>query len=106
MSSVGSSEWATRIKAGPGECRTMNSIEGFHVGPRVRLYCKGADNVIYSRLAKGQLLEQYTQPHLAEMSRAGLRTLCIAQRDISPEEYEVQTVIHTTNDLHALHCPA
>ncbi|KAK9868497.1 hypothetical protein WJX84_001581 [Apatococcus fuscideae] len=55
---------------------------------RVRLYCKGADNVIYSRLAKGQLLEQYTQPHLAEMSRAGLRTLCIAQRDISPEEYE------------------
>ncbi|KAK9838944.1 hypothetical protein WJX74_006434 [Apatococcus lobatus] len=55
---------------------------------QIRLFCKGADNVIYSRLAPGQPLDQYTQPHLAEMSRSGFRTLCIAQRDLHPESYE------------------
>ena len=56
---------------------------------RIRLFCKGADNVIYGRLAPGQPLDQSTQPHLAEMARSGFRTLCIAQRDIQPEAYEV-----------------
>ena len=62
-----------------------------HIDPacRVRLYCKGADNIIYGLLAPGQALEQPTQPHLAEMARSGLRTLCIAHRDISAESYEV-----------------
>ncbi len=64
---------------------------------RVRLYCKGADNIIYNLLQPGQALEQYTQPHLAEMARSGLRTLCIAYRDIPTKAYEVWSSSSLTN---------
>ena len=56
---------------------------------RVRLYCKGADSMIYARLAPNQAAEQASQPHLAEMAREGLRTLCLGQRDISEGEFQV-----------------
>lgn len=58
-------------------------------GCRVRLYCKGADCMIYARLAPEQEVEQASQPHLAEMAREGLRTLCLGQRDITDREYQV-----------------
>ena len=45
--------------------------------------------MIYARLAAGQEVEQATQPHLAEMAREGLRTLCLGQRDIPDKEYQV-----------------
>ena len=56
---------------------------------RVRLYCKGADSMIYARLAPEQEVEQASQPHLAEMAREGLRTLCLGQRDITDREFQV-----------------
>ena len=59
---------------------------------RVRLYCKGADSMIYARLAAEQEAEQASQPHLAEMAREGLRTLCLGQRDISDREFQVSLV--------------
>ncbi|KAK9820083.1 hypothetical protein WJX72_005942 [[Myrmecia] bisecta] len=66
--------------------KRMSIICGLPDGS-VRLYCKGADSMIYARLAPGQQVSEATQPHLAEMARGGFRTLCIAQRDIGAEEY-------------------
>jgi len=62
---------------------------------RVRLYCKGADSMIYARLAPEQEVEQASQPHLAEMAREGLRTLCLGQRDITDREFQVPFSCHT-----------
>ncbi|OKL62805.1 Phospholipid-transporting ATPase DNF1 [Talaromyces atroroseus] len=55
----------------------------------IRLFCKGADSVIYKRLARGQqqALRKTTANHLEEFAREGLRTLCIAERILSEEEY-------------------
>ncbi|KAJ5542690.1 hypothetical protein N7461_008693 [Penicillium sp. DV-2018c] len=55
----------------------------------IRLFCKGADSVIYSRLARGkqQELRRQTAEHLEEFAREGLRTLCVAHRVLSEEEY-------------------
>ena len=55
----------------------------------IRLFCKGADSVIYSRLAQGQQAElrRTTADHLETFAREGLRTLCIADREISEEYY-------------------
>ena len=58
---------------------------------RIILFCKGADSVIYSRLNKGeqQQLRKTTAEHLEMFAREGLRTLCIAQKDIDEEEYQI-----------------
>ncbi|KAF9738294.1 hypothetical protein PMIN06_001830 [Paraphaeosphaeria minitans] len=57
---------------------------------KIRLFCKGADSMIYSRLIAGQQreLRATTGEHLEMFAREGLRTLCIAQRGISEEEYQ------------------
>ncbi|GAM89622.1 hypothetical protein ANO11243_076610 [Dothideomycetidae sp. 11243] len=57
---------------------------------RIRLYCKGADSIIYSRLRPGEQAElrKATADHLEMFAREGLRTLCIAQRDLTLEEYQ------------------
>ena len=54
------------------------------------LFCKGADSVIYSRLAKGQQAElrSTTGQHLEMFAREGLRTLCVAKKDIDEETYQ------------------
>lgn len=54
------------------------------------LFCKGADSIIYSRLAKGQQAElrSTTGQHLEMFAREGLRTLCIAKKDISEQDYQ------------------
>lgn len=56
---------------------------------RIILFCKGADSVIYSRLKRGeqQELRKTTAEHLEMFAREGLRTLCIAQRVLSEQEY-------------------
>lgn len=56
---------------------------------RIILFCKGADSIIYGRLAKGKDMEirKNTAQHLEQFAREGLRTLCIAQRELSEEEY-------------------
>jgi phospholipid-translocating ATPase len=56
----------------------------------IKLYCKGADSMIYSRLRPGQQdeLRKSTAEHLEMFAREGLRTLCIAEKDLSEEEFK------------------
>ncbi|KAJ3571132.1 hypothetical protein NPX13_g5488 [Xylaria arbuscula] len=56
---------------------------------RIVLFCKGADSIIYSRLKRGEQTElrKTTAEHLELFAREGLRTLCIAQRVLSEQEY-------------------
>jgi len=63
---------------------------------KILLICKGADSIIYSRLSKGKQYElrQQTAEHLETFAREGLRTLCIAQRELSEEEYQVWNKEH------------
>ncbi|KAK3912291.1 putative phospholipid-transporting ATPase IA [Frankliniella fusca] len=56
---------------------------------KIKLYCKGADTVIYERLSQGtQKAKEQTLKHLETFASEGLRTLCCAVADISPEAYE------------------
>ncbi|XP_070161451.1 phospholipid-transporting ATPase ID isoform X4 [Polyergus mexicanus] len=49
----------------------------------LRLYCKGADNVIYERLKKGsEEIMAKTLDHLNKFAGEGLRTLCLSVRDL------------------------
>jgi hypothetical protein len=69
-----------------------------------KLYCKGADTVIYARLAAGQTITEATLEHLQvqlhfirihrklhicafsqELAAEGLRTLCIGVTTIDPK---------------------
>ncbi|CCG80792.2 putative Phospholipid-transporting ATPase, partial [Taphrina deformans PYCC 5710] len=54
---------------------------------RVRLYCKGADTVILERLRQGTPNIERTLQHLEEYATDGLRTLCLAYREIPESEY-------------------
>ncbi|ROV95345.1 hypothetical protein VSDG_06059 [Cytospora chrysosperma] len=56
---------------------------------RIVLYCKGADSIIYSRLKRGeqQELRRTTAEHLEMFAREGLRTLCIAKRYLTEQQY-------------------
>ncbi|RDW72647.1 Phospholipid-transporting ATPase [Aspergillus mulundensis] len=62
----------------------------------IRLFCKGADSIIYSRLAPGkqQELRRETAKHLETFAREGLRTLCVADRKLSEEEYRAWSKEH------------
>ncbi|CAN6299458.1 unnamed protein product [Urochloa humidicola] len=56
---------------------------------RLVLYCKGADNVVYERLADGSHdMKKTSREHLEQFGSAGLRTLCLAYRDLNREQYE------------------
>jgi phospholipid-translocating ATPase len=57
---------------------------------KIVLFCKGADSVIYSRLARGEQpeLRKATAEHLEMFAREGLRTLCVAQRVLGEQEYQ------------------
>lgn len=63
---------------------------------KIKLYCKGADNVILSRSAKNSRINfvEMTLEHLENFAKEGLRTLVIACRDISNEEYESWSKIY------------
>ncbi|XP_063216373.1 probable phospholipid-transporting ATPase IM isoform X2 [Bacillus rossius redtenbacheri] len=53
---------------------------------QLRLYCKGADNVVYERLKDGDRdLKMRTQEHLNKFAGEGLRTLCLAVRDLDKD---------------------
>lgn len=55
---------------------------------KLKLYVKGADTVILERLSSiNNPFVNITEEHLEEYATDGLRTLCIAFRDISEEEY-------------------
>lgn len=57
---------------------------------KIMLFCKGADSIIYSRLKKGEQpeLRRTTAEHLEMFAREGLRTLCIAQKELDESEYQ------------------
>ena len=54
---------------------------------RIKLMIKGADTVIFERLGSNNPYSEKTLVHLEEYATEGLRTLCIAYRDVSDEEY-------------------
>ncbi|KAF1808822.1 cation transport ATPase [Eremomyces bilateralis CBS 781.70] len=63
---------------------------------KVRLYCKGADTVILERLHKDNPFVETTLQHLEEYAVDGLRTLCLAYRDISDQEFEEWYEVYNT----------
>ncbi|KAI0266442.1 phospholipid-translocating P-type ATPase [Gloeopeniophorella convolvens] len=56
---------------------------------QIVLYCKGADSVIYERLAEDHdpVVKEKTTKDMESFANNGLRTLCIAYRLMSDEEY-------------------
>ena len=55
---------------------------------RLRLFCKGADSVIFERLAEGQHARKARMgSSLDGYAAEGLRTLCLAYRDLQEDEY-------------------
>lgn len=54
----------------------------------IKLFCKGADTVIMERLGKDyNPYVEATVRHLEDYASDGLRTLCLAMKDVSEEEY-------------------
>ncbi|WZZ27813.1 hypothetical protein YC2023_011214 [Brassica napus] len=68
--------------------RKRQSVVCRYPDGRLVLYCKGADNVIFERLADGMDdVRKVTREHLEHFGSSGLRTLCLAYRDLDPETY-------------------
>lgn len=62
--------------------------DGLSAG-QLYLLCKGADNVIFERLGKGQEeLKRQTDDQLEEFAASGLRTLCLAYRRLDEAEFQ------------------
>ncbi|KRX62031.1 putative phospholipid-transporting ATPase ID [Trichinella sp. T9] len=57
---------------------------------KIQLYCKGADTVILRRITASPTDHLYstTQAHLDKFASDGLRTLCLAYKEISFDYYE------------------
>ncbi|KAG6712675.1 hypothetical protein I3843_05G106800 [Carya illinoinensis] len=56
---------------------------------KIFILCKGADSVMFGRLAKnGREFEEETREHVNEYADAGLRTLLLAYREVGEEEYK------------------
>ncbi|XP_059380626.1 phospholipid-transporting ATPase IB-like isoform X1 [Carassius carassius] len=54
---------------------------------KLRLYCKGADNVIFERLNEASQYNDLTVVHLEQFATEGLRTLCFAYVDLEEGTY-------------------
>ncbi|XP_024124313.1 phospholipid-transporting ATPase IC [Oryzias melastigma] len=78
--------------------KRMSIILKFPDG-RIRLYCKGADTVIYERLAQNTKYRETTQTALDNFANDTLRTLCLCYKDISANEYEVWSRKHKEAQL-------
>ncbi|XP_074539982.1 phospholipid-transporting ATPase ID isoform X1 [Halichoeres trimaculatus] len=66
---------------------------------RIRLYCKGADTVLLERLNPcNQELMNITSDHLNEYAADGLRTLALAYRDLSEDDWESWSESHRCAD--------
>jgi phospholipid-translocating ATPase len=63
---------------------------------KIMLFCKGADSVIFARLKKGEQgqLRRDTAEHLEMFAREGLRTLCVAQKELTEDEYQAWNKEH------------
>lgn len=55
---------------------------------KIRCYCKGADTVILERLSPNNPHVDITLQHLEEYASEGLRTLCLAMREIPEHEFQ------------------
>lgn len=55
---------------------------------QIRCYCKGADTVILERLGPDNPIVEATLQHLEEYASEGLRTLCLAMREIPEQEFQ------------------
>lgn len=55
---------------------------------KIRIYCKGADTVILERLSKNNQIVEATLQHLEDYATEGLRTLCLAMREIPEDEFQ------------------
>ncbi|KAG5422396.1 DRS2 [Candida metapsilosis] len=66
------------------------TVENTLTQMKSELFCKGADTVILERLSKSepQPFVDSTLRHLEDFAAEGLRTLCIASRIVSEEEYQ------------------
>ncbi|KAG4107798.1 phospholipid-translocating P-type ATPase [Neocallimastix lanati (nom. inval.)] len=55
---------------------------------QIIIFCKGADSVIFERLAAGQdKIKEVTLDHLQRFASEGLRTLCLGYRVLNEEEF-------------------
>ncbi|XP_063285693.1 phospholipid-transporting ATPase IB isoform X2 [Pelobates fuscus] len=54
----------------------------------LRLYCKGADTVIFERLSRTSQYMELTLNHLEQFASEGLRTLCVAYTDLNESDYQ------------------
>uniref|UniRef100_A0A4W4HD04 Phospholipid-transporting ATPase n=1 Tax=Electrophorus electricus TaxID=8005 RepID=A0A4W4HD04_ELEEL len=61
---------------------------------KIRLYCKGADTVVYDRLADNSRYKDITLKHLEQFATEGLRTLCFAVTDITESVYQQWQEVH------------
>ncbi|ORX47116.1 phospholipid-translocating P-type ATPase [Piromyces finnis] len=56
---------------------------------QIIVFCKGADSVIFERLAEGQdQIKEITLGHLQGFASEGLRTLCLGYRVLDEEEFK------------------
>ncbi|KAL2347463.1 hypothetical protein Fmac_001463 [Flemingia macrophylla] len=56
---------------------------------KILLLCKGADSVMFERLAKdGREFEEKTSEHVHEYADAGLRTMILAYRELDENQYK------------------
>jgi phospholipid-translocating ATPase len=64
-------------------------VRGPSPSDRIQLLCKGADTMVFERLNKGQdNKKDNTLEHLKFFGGQGLRTLCLASKDLTEEEWE------------------
>jgi phospholipid-transporting ATPase len=63
---------------------------------KIVCYCKGADTVILERLGKDNPYTEVTLTHLEEYAAEGLRTLCLAMREIPENEYQEWWRVYNT----------
>ena len=54
---------------------------------RIRCFCKGADTVIMERMGVRDEVAEKTLAHLEEYAAEGLRTLCLAVREVEESEF-------------------
>ncbi|CAA3016564.1 probable phospholipid-transporting ATPase 8 [Olea europaea subsp. europaea] len=60
-----------------------------NVENQLLLLCKGADSVMFERLANdGRVFEAVTRDHIKHYAEAGLRTLVVAYRELGEEEFK------------------
>ncbi|XP_071436509.1 phospholipid-transporting ATPase IC isoform X2 [Pithys albifrons albifrons] len=69
--------------------RKRMSVIVREAGGKIRLYCKGADTVIYERLHPSNPKREATEEALDVFANETLRTLCLCYRDISQDEFDV-----------------